>query len=121
MKQKALQVIEKTKNFEFYEGTTKDIVYVVKNINHYMVSNIQKECVMINADTGSPVKGNYIKKVSGLQKMLNPGRKFELTVTVVIPEDYDETYKKDGEDILVPLDLSVKTFGTMYVKRSDTK
>lgn len=111
-----LKVQRISDDVDCYEDTLKYIKYKITNENRFPVKDIDVQARTVKED-GEKTSSNYCKNITGIRARLLPKEEFEVTCTIKMPKDYNETIEEDGETVISACDLDIKVTGTLIISR----
>ena len=106
------------KDLCIWRGTTKDLVFKLQNTSYHVIKNLTFKAMTYikskeQGDIGT-IK-NYAE-VGQVPDRINPNSEIEVTVTVTIPQNYNEVIKYEGKMIEYPFRVTAKALGVKSIE-----
>tara|TARA_R110002126_G_scaffold277720_1_gene423795 strand:- start:1430 stop:1783 length:354 start_codon:yes stop_codon:yes gene_type:complete len=103
-------------DFDCFEDVVKVIRYKITNNNRHIVRDITVTGQTINED-GERTRSNFCKEIKGVETSCLPNEYFEISASVKLNKEFNETIEIDGKQELSAIDLDIKVTGTLYISK----
>ena len=112
-----LRIERQIDDMDLFEGVEKVIKYKVHNDNRFVVKDISIKARTIKED-GVETTGKYVKNIKGVKSRLIPKDFFEISITIKLNKDYDETVIIKEVEELATIDLEIEATGTLIIAKN---
>ncbi len=112
-----LKIEKLSKDVDCEEGIIKVIRYRVSNTNRFVIRSIDITAQTIKED-GEKTRSNFCKDITGVKPQLLPNEDFEISCTIKLNKEYNETVEIDGKLELSALELDVTATGVLYIAKT---
>jgi hypothetical protein len=112
-----LRIERQVDDMDLFEGVEKIIKYKIHNENRFVVKDISIKARTIK-ENGVETTGKYVKNIKGIKTRLIPKDYFEISITLKLNKEYNETVTINEKEELATIDIEIEATGTMIIAKS---